>query len=234
MIREAVAIAVTSAQAVRVAEAELAALHEKQAQLSNDYSKAIAEIERLVAAEQREAGKRLLDGANSAPPNTKRKSRVAALREALGAAQGALELVAERVSEAETILQDAHAAHLPDVLALCCSLKLAAADQVRAAIEELAPTFTKMVAAQKVQDAVLGTRFAVPHGFDEAGLFNGSKVIERLFRGLPEQAVLGAGKLVGALPHRFVADGVTFESISTAATELASKLQSQINGKEIS
>ena len=209
--------AAVTARAVKEAETALAHLVSRRDGLAGDASKFQAEIDRLVATEQRDAGKRLLDGDDTAPPNPRRKAKVAALREQIEAATGALALIEQRVSEASRNVDAARSAHSPNVLAVCSNLKIEAVANIRAALATLTPAIRTIVAAQKMQDAMLGKRFEVAPDADLAGLFHGEFAVK---------------KIVEALPDRFKPDDWKFDRLVADAAIQAAEITATVEGRK--
>ena len=231
MSSDLLAAASTTARAIASAESARQALVSRRGELVTERDHVIVAIHNAVDAEKRDAGRRLLDGPDASLPNARRKEKVSALREKWDAHDAAISLLDKRIDDSSIAVVAARAAHAPKVLSLCCEIKVAALERTRSAIAALAPALAEIVAAQKLQDAVIGTSFEIPLDVDQAALFNGTKVVERLVRGLPGETIDGLAKLIGGLPGRFVAEGFTFEAIVAIATESASKLQLKINGE---
>jgi hypothetical protein len=207
--------AAATALAVNEAETAVAALTGRRDELASELSKSQAEIDRLVATEQRNAGKRLLDGDDTVPPNPRRKVRVAALRDKIEAARGALELIEQRIGEASQKLNTAWAAHTSNVIAVCSACKVEGVAAIRDALAAVTPALRNILAAQLAQDTMIGKRFQVPPNV-AAGLFHGESVVK---------------KFVETLPERFKPKGWELDALVADATPLAAELTLTIEGR---
>jgi hypothetical protein len=214
---ELIDAATATARAIEVAESTKAALVSRRSSLAAERDQAIADINIAVADEQRAAGRRLLDGEEAAPSDPKRKAKIAALREKWDASDAAIKLLDDRIADAGKVVADARRAHIPNVLAVCLRDKTDALNSIRDALAKATPAIVALIAAQSVQDELIGERLVMSPTVDPASLYHGSRAVAQLIAGTPE---------------RFRPNSWDLATLEPDAAQIAAARTSQINGRK--
>jgi hypothetical protein len=174
-------------RAALICRADLARRIERQTETTRGLQQRDAELAKneqdLVEAESNEAARRLLDGAESAPPNAKRRKEIVAIRTEREPLPAAIVLSSEREAElrkkaAEIEQQIAH-----NAFAYASTERAKAAQAIKGALDALAPHLVTLAATDAVQRGITSEQpvFSADEFPDE---FSGAFVAEKLLKGL--------------------------------------------------
>jgi hypothetical protein len=180
--------------------AQTADQEQRLAELKSERAALLEEVGRLEPAEEADAARRIIDGADAAPEKPKRVSRIKNIRERLPHLSAAITLQERRVDEARAAIG-------PKVLPVTsASLRLVAAVQgdaltkIQTALDAVAPSFACLLAADHILAGLVGTSgFAIP--VDAPPPINGARLLEGLLKNIPPNlrpASLEVGALASA------------------------------------
>jgi hypothetical protein len=144
-----------------------------------------AEREELRALEDEAEALRQLDGEDAAPVDKERAKRLAALDKSVPARAAAIRLQQGRLATAEAELRQARNALAAPALHVIAEMQQDATDSIRAILAQLAPEFSRLVAADQIRSALLGERFTVPEGCPVP--IGGLPIVQAIVKALPDR-----------------------------------------------
>lgn len=140
-------------------------LSEAEKNLANNHrllSAARVEYEKLVASEQKDNLKRILDGESAAPPKLRRQKMIQTKKSEIETREMAGPILQNRIEAARMAVQCRNADRSRMIYPRIQKSRMYALDALRAKVAECIPLVAELAAHEEIQTLLLGRNFRIP------------------------------------------------------------------------